>query len=141
MKKLLKIGVFSILLLRGFQGYSQTISFQLSDAQILSRVTQVYGNDFLAQNPSLIVSLGELLNERITFMQTPPSADEKFPALSSFPLMNKLNPALQEMEFEDFDLQSFNPLVYNFGFFLDRVQVIRIDNTNYLMTVNPITRN
>jgi hypothetical protein len=141
MKKLLKIGVFFILLLRGFQGYSQTISLQLSDAQILSRVTEVYGNDFLAQNPSLIVSLGELLNDRITFIQTPPGADEKFPVLSSFPLTNKINPALQGADFENFDLQTFNPLAYRFEFFSDKTQVMRIDNTNYLMTVNPIPRN
>lgn len=141
MKKLLKIGVFSILLLRGFQGYSQTISLQLSDAQILSRATVVYGNDFLTQNPSLIISLGELLTERITFMQTPQNTDEKYPALSSYPLMNKINPAVHGVEFEDFDLQAFNPLVYKFDFFSDKTQVMRIDNTDYIMIVNPITRN
>lgn len=141
MKKLLKIGVFSILLLRGFQGYSQTISLQLSDAQILSRVTAVYGNDFLAQNPSLIPSLGELLTERITFTLTPQNADEKYPALSSYPLMNKINPALHGADFEDFDLQAFNPLAYKFDFFSDRTLVMRIDNTDYLMIVNPISRN
>jgi hypothetical protein len=141
MKKLLKIGVFSILLLRGFQGYSQTVSLQLSDSQILSRATSVYGSDFLAQNPSLIISLGQLLTERITFMQTPQNADEKYPALSSYPLMNKINSGLHGADFEDFDLQSFNPLAYGFEFFSDKTQVMRIDNTNYIMIVNPIPRN
>ncbi len=141
MKKLLKIGVFSILLLHGFQGYSQTTSLQLSDAEILNRVTSVYGNDFLTQNPSLIISLGELLNDRITFVQTSPGVDEKFPALSSFPLMNKLNPTLQGADLENFDLETFNPLAYKFEFFYDKVQVMRIDNTNYIMIVDPITQN
>jgi hypothetical protein len=141
MKKRIKTALFLALFLCSFQGYSQTISLQLSDAQILTRITAVYGNDFLAQNPSLIESLGELLNDRISLMIAAPGADEKFPALSSYPLKNKLNPGLQGADFSNFDLQSFNPLVYSFEFFSDRTQVMRIDNTNYIMIVDPITTN
>ncbi|WP_343636438.1 hypothetical protein [Fluviicola sp.] len=141
MKKRLKKALFFVLLFGAFQGYSQTISMQLSDAQIQSRVSEVYGNDYTAQNPSLVEAFGKLLNERISFMNTPAGADEKYPALSSYPLMNKNNPSLEGTDFEDFDLQSFNPLVYHFEFFSDKTQVMRIDNTNYIMIVNPITTN
>jgi hypothetical protein len=55
--------------------------------------------------------------------------------------MNKINSGLHGADFEDFDLQSFNPLAYGFEFFSDKTQVMRIDNTNYIMIVNPIPRN
>ena len=127
-----------VLFLGAFQGFSQTISLQLSDAQVLNRVTEVYGHDFVTQNPSLLESMGELLNERITLATSVQSADEKYPVLSSYPLVNKLNPSIQGADFENFDLQEFNPLVYHFEFFSDKIQVMRIDNTNYIMIVNPI---
>lgn len=141
MKKRLKNALFFAVFFCAFQGYSQTISMQLSDAQIQERVSEVYGGDYALQNPSLVEALGKLLNERIAFMNTAAGADEKYPALSSYPLMNKNNPSLEGADFEDFDLQTFNPLVYHFEFFSDKTQVMRIDNTNYIMIVNPITTN
>ena len=36
-----------------------------------------------------------------------------------------------------FDKNNFNPLLYNFNFFLKTKQIYRVDNTNYLIVIKP----
>ncbi len=117
--------------------FGQTVTQQLNPEQIAYRISYVYGNDFVLNNPTLVASFEKLMTQRIEYKITPQTDDEKFPLLSSFPLMNKHNQDMTPVNAETFSLESFNPLTYNFGFFNDRAMIIRIDGTDYLMIVNP----
>lgn len=116
--------------------FGQTVTQQLNPEQIADRVSTVYGNDFVFNNPTLVTSFGKLLTQRIEYRVAPQTPDEKHPLLSSFPLMNKHNQDITPVNSETFSLEQFNPLTYNFGFFNDRTVIIRIDGTDYLMIVN-----
>lgn len=141
MKTLLlkRVSLFTFL---GFsvQGYSQSVFQHLSDAEITNKITYVRGNDFVSNNPTLITAFGKVMTERIEYQVVTQSQDEKYPLLSSFPLMTKVNPTVQGADFANFNVSTFNPMVYNLDFFSDKIQVIRIDNTNYIMVIHPITR-
>lgn len=142
MKSLLLKGTFTLMLVKmSFLSFGQTISQQLNSEEIANRVAYVHGNDFVLNNPTLVTALGEVMRHRIVYSISVQTQDEKYPLLSSFPLMAKANPAIQGADFANFNLGTFNPLVYNLEFFSDKIQVMRIDNTNYIMVINPIVRN
>ncbi|TSJ42512.1 hypothetical protein [Fluviicola chungangensis] len=118
----------------------QTVTQQLTSEEIANRVAYVHGSDFVMTNPTLVTALGNVMTNRIEYGISPQMENEKYPLLSSFPLMAKANPTIQGADFANFNLSTFNPLVYNLEFFSDKIQVIRIDNTNYIMVVKPIVR-
>lgn len=118
----------------------QTANQQLTPEEIANRVAYVHGSDFVMNNPTLVTAFGNVMSNRIEYSISPQIADEKYPLLSSFPLMAKANPTIQGADFANFNLSAFNPLVYNLEFFSDKTQVIRIDNTDYIMVIKPIVR-
>jgi hypothetical protein len=127
-----------------FCGSAQDGYGQLQDQTITpenhdysSKIAFVYGSEFLQHNPELLDPLVLLLRDRIAYQFEVAPPDEKFPKLSSFPLMNKANPSVNAPDPAAFDVTTFNPLIYNWDFFSDRVQVFRIDGTDYLMIVQP----
>lgn len=134
---LLRVSLTLLVAQMSFPSFGQTVTQQLNPEEIANRVSYVYGNDFVLNNSTLVASLGKLMTQRIEYRITPQTDSEKFPLLSSFPLMNKHNQDMTPVNAETFSLESFNPLTYNFGFFNDRVLIIRIDGTDYLMVVNP----
>lgn len=116
---------------------AQNQKLNLSDEQVNTYLSEIYGADFASENPTLVDSFRKLLNNRIEFSQQVQKENEKYPLLSSFPLMNKNNPAITGFSPESFNLNSFNPLKYRFGFFEPNTLIIRIDGTDYLMIVKP----
>jgi hypothetical protein len=141
MKLLLK-GTLTLLLIQFcFLSYGQTVTQQLTAEEIANRVAYVHGNDFVSNYPHLVEAYGKVMTERIEFRTMVQDQDEKYPLLSSIPLMAKVNPSIQGANFENFHLESFNPMVYDLEFFSDRTQILRIDNTSYIMVIKPITRN
>ncbi|MGV3609862.1 MAG: hypothetical protein ACO1N0_02865 [Fluviicola sp.] len=124
-----------------FLSYGQTVTQQLTAEEISNRVAYVHGNDFVLNYPHLVEAYGKLMTERIEFQTIAQGQSEKYPLLSSIPLMAKVNPSIQGADFQNFQLVSFNPMVYDLEFFSDRTQKIRIDNTSYIMVIKPITRN
>jgi len=141
MKKLLLRGALTLFSLQScfFLG-AQTTTQQLNSEEIANRVAYVHGNDYVINNPTLVSAFGRVMTDRIEYSTIPQTSDEKFPLLSTFPLMAKVNPSIQGANFEDFHLNEFNPLVYNLDFFSDKAQAFRIDNTNYVMIIRPIVR-
>ncbi|MNK32869.1 hypothetical protein D3C87_513400 [compost metagenome] len=120
----------------------QITNYQLSsDQDITDKLVYVYGNEFLAQNPDLITVYGKILSERVEYIATPHTSDEKYPHLSSVPLMTKNNPTIQGADFSNFTISTFNPLVYQIDYFSDKTLVYRIDDTDYILVVRPIKRN
>ena len=80
----------------------------------LNKITFVYGESWVQDNPDIVVALDQLLENRISFVNENLSSDEKFPNITSLPLFNKLNPSVSPTNFETFVVEDFNPLTYHF---------------------------
>lgn len=138
---LLKGSLTLMLVKMSFVSFGQTVSQQLNPEEIANRVAYVHGNEFVLNNPTLVAALGKVMTDRIEYQVVNQDPTEKFPLLSTMPLLDKVNQSVQGANFSNFDVNTFNPLVYNLEYFSDRTQIFRIDNTSYLMVVKPIQRN
>lgn len=103
----------------------------------IQKISEVYGSNFVEQNPTLVVFFDRLLNERISYRLETFSDEEKYPLLSSFGLNNKVNANVQPVDPASFTPEGFNPLSYGVGFTQKHTLVIRIDGTEYVMIVQP----
>lgn len=117
--------------------FGQTITQQLNPEEISNRISQVFGNDFVLNNPTLVTAFGEVMTQRIEYRMVEQNPDEKYVLLSSFLLNTKVNQALQGVNPESFNVNTFNPLAYLIEFFSNKAQMIRIDNTDYVMVIHP----
>jgi hypothetical protein len=102
---------------------------------VLSKILDVYGQQFMDNNPELFPIFRNFIHERIEYKTEAQSPDEKYPKLSSFGLRNKNNPALSRDL--SFDNHTFNPLKYNISAFEPLTQIIRFDNSDILIIVKP----
>jgi hypothetical protein len=102
---------------------------------VLSKILDVYGQQFMDNNPELTPIFRKFLLERIEYKTEAQSPYEKYPKLSSFGLRNKNNPALSRDL--SFDNHTFNPLKYNISAFEPLTQIIRFDNSDILIIVKP----
>ena len=76
-----------------------------------------------------------LLRERVEFKNQPFEKIEKYQKLSSIQLFNKYNQFLtRDLEF---NIETFNVLKYDLNFFSSHRKVYRIDNTDWLIIINP----
>ena len=91
-----RVALALILLQFSTFSYGQTITQQLTPEQIASRVAFVYGNDFVSSYPALVTTYGKLMTDRIEYQFSVQDDTEKFPLLSSFSLITKNNPAVEE---------------------------------------------
>jgi hypothetical protein len=117
------------------------VSSQNSIAQQINpKIQEVYGNmteQILQSNPDRIKLLNDLLENRIKIIESPAVSEDKYIKLSTVTLLNKYNPSLSRDAV--FDTLNFNPLKYNFNFFSKTASVYRVDNTNYLIIIEPQT--
>ncbi len=104
----------------------------------LPALVSVYGETWIADNPDAVTALEECFNKRISYLVEPLSVNDKYPLLSSFPLMNKVNPAITAINYSQFSPETFVPITYNLPFFSDLKQVIRVDGTDYIIVIEPI---
>lgn len=107
------------------------------DAAYHECINAIYSAEYLENASSLRPALLDLLKNRVSYVEEPVRADDKYPLLSSLPLMNKFNTAIQPHDPALFNVQTFNPLIYSWNFFDNRIQVYRIDGTDYLLVVQP----
>ena len=98
-----------------------------------TKILDVYGQQFMDNNPDLFPVFRKFLMERIEYKVEAPTANEKYPKLSEFGLRNKNNPSLTLDYF--FDEVTFNLLKYNVSAFEPLTQIIRFDNTDILIIV------
>lgn len=107
--------------------------------QINPKIQEVFGSktqEILNNNPEQIKLFTELLENRLKIVELPlSSVEDKYIKLSTMPLLNKYNPSLTRDVV--FDINTFNPLKYNLNFFSNKVEVYRIDNTDYVIVINP----
>lgn len=129
--------IFCVLTTNYAAGQDQTIA--LPDFhQYLPAITSVYGDDWVANNQDAVKALEDCFTNRMKYLVEPLTANDKYPLLSSFPLMNRNNPTIMAINYSQFDPATFIPITYNLPFFSDQKQVIRVDGTNYIIVIDPI---
>ena len=93
-------------------------------------------SDVVLSDPDLLKALNNLLQNRVKIVEEPFSSEEKYIKLSQVELLNRYNPNLTRDVV--FDPSNFNVLKYNLNFFSATFSyVYRIDNTNYLIVIEP----
>lgn len=110
--------------------------------QANAKIQEVYGDKYQeisTNDPERIKLLSDLLENRIKIVEVSSVGEDKYPKLSSVALLNKYNPNLTRDV--AFDVNTFNPLKYNLNFFSTKTEVYRIDNTDYLLVIQPQTIN
>jgi hypothetical protein len=111
----------------------------VSAQEIDSKIKEVFKDapdDYLNSDPVRITFLTELLNTRISIIESPVNEKEAYKKLSEVPLLNKYNASLTRDLV--FDPLNFNPLKYNFEISSSTaVMAYRVDNTNYIIVIKP----
>ncbi len=126
--------LFTILLLTTtIFSYGQTT---ITDANenYEQKIADVYGANFFNNSPSLYKHFVKLLSSRISYLQIPKTADEKHPLISANGTLDKYGTAPSSISFNK---KTFNPLFYNLNFFSKKVEVYRVDGTDYLLVIKP----
>jgi hypothetical protein len=119
-------------------GQDQVIAHLPNFHHYLPSITSVYGDVWVANNQDAVAALEDCFTNRMKYLIEPLTSDDKYPLLSSFPLMNRYNPTIVAIDYSQFDPATFKPVIYNLPFFSDRKQVIRVDGTNYIIVIDPI---
>lgn len=125
------IVVLSILLFN--TSFSQTTAKSNPDLE-QQFIEEVFGTN-IAKDSQHYKNLLILLRERVEFKNQSFEKIEKYQKLSSIQLFNKYNESL-ERDLE-FDFKTFNVLKYDLNFFSSHRKVYRIDNTDWLIIINP----
>ena len=114
-----------------------TTMFAQNNDLAYAKILDVYGQQFIDNNPELVPVFRDFLTNRVEYKIENLSTNEKYPKLSEFGLRNKNNPSLSRDL--SFDNNNFNPLKYNISAFENKTQIIRFDDSNILIIVKPIT--
>ncbi|MES2516206.1 MAG: GTP cyclohydrolase [Bacteroidota bacterium] len=126
---------FLTLLLVAF-GHVTTASAQ----QVNSKIQEVYGNktqELVINDPDRSAFLTDLIENRIKIIELALSPNEKYAKLSDVALLNKYNTSLTRDI--AFDANTFNALKYDFIVSSKTPVVYRVDNTDYLIVIQPQT--
>lgn len=114
------------------------LAMSLSAQDVKAKLTEVYGDkaqEVFNSDPERIKIFTELLQNRLSIVKQVSTPDDKLPKLSQVALLNKYNPALQRDK--GYDPETFNPLKYNLNFFPKATTMYRIDNTDYVIVIEP----
>lgn len=110
-----------------------------SKTQIESFIREVFGaqaDELVFNNHSNRLQLIENFLKRVNVSQHPELAGKKFKLLSSVALQNKYNPAMTRDLV--YNAATFNPLKYHFPMASRQREVFRIDNSDFLIIIEPI---
>ena len=95
--------------------------------------------ELILDNPDRLALYNDFLENRVKVIGSQKSGDDKFIKLSSVSLMNKYNATLTRDLV--FDPNNFNPLKYALDILPKTTMIYRVDNTNYLIVIQPQTLN
>jgi len=132
----LRILLFFLFVQSGLSAQEQHINLTLAHDPLEQFIVSVYGEEWVAHNQEAATYLVRCVNERVRYVQLPLSED-KYPLLSSFPLMNKNNPEIVAIDYAAFDPNTFIPLTYNLPFFSNKTEMVRVDGTEYVIVIEP----
>ena len=102
-----------------------------------NKIKLLYGqnlNDQILDRPVRVKDIKDILRNRVDIYQENIKNVSTIPSLSEVPIFDIYNYRLNRPVFNRND---FNPLLYNFNFFLKTKQIYRVDNTNYLIVIKP----
>jgi len=108
--------------------------------QINPKITEVYGDktqELVLNDSDRLLFLTDLLDNRITILESPRSSEEKYHKLSESAIVNKYNQTL--IRDTTFNIENFNPLKYDLIFSSKKTEVYRIDNTDFIIVIQPQT--
>ena len=95
--------------------------------------------ELILDSPDRLALYNDFLENRVKVIESQKSGDDKFIKLSSVSLMNKYNATLTRDLV--FDPNNFNPLKYALDILPKTTMIYRVDNTNYLIVIQPQTLN
>ena len=116
--------------------YPSNVDLPFSKSE-LNKLEEVYDQnlkDQILDRPIRIKDIKDILRNRVYIYQ------ENIKDLSDIGLLSEV--ALFEIYNKKiirpvFDINNFNPLLYNFNFFSKLKQTYRVDNTSYLIVIKP----
>ena len=116
--------------------YPSNVDLPFSKSE-LNKLEEVYDQnlkDQILDRPIRIKDIKDIFRNRVYIYQ------ENIKDLSDIGLLSEV--ALFEIYNKKiirpvFDINNFNPLLYNFNFFSKTKQIYRVDNTNYLIVIKP----
>ena len=112
--------------------------FHSAAQNVEAKIQEVYADktqELVLNDHERHALLIDLLQNRLKVMESQPNTKENYIKLSEIALLNKYNPALTRDA--SFDPENFNPLKYNLNFFPKTTTAYRIDNTNYIIIIQP----
>lgn len=107
-----------------------------------SRIREVFGEqaeELVFSDTDRYQFIKDLIQNRIEFISSSESADEKYPKLSQVLLLDKYNQTLQRDT--TIDPEEFNVLKYNVNLTSSHTVVYRIDHTDWLLVIHPQKKN
>jgi hypothetical protein len=108
--------------------------------QVNAKIQEVFGTktqELVANDPERLALLNDLLDNRVKIIELSITSTEKYAKLSQVALVNKYNASLTRDAV--FDPLNFNPLKYDLNILPKTPMVYRVDNTNYLIVIQPQT--
>jgi hypothetical protein len=130
--------LFCVFICGSVAGQNESVPHQLANTEYLTAISSVYGNEWVSNNPDGVAALDNCFTKRMRYQIEPLTEYDKYPLLSSFPLMNRYNPAIVAINYSEFNPGTFIPITYNLPFFSDLMQIIRVDGTDYIIVIEPI---
>ena len=106
--------------------------------QVNAKIQEVYGDrtqELVINDQERFSFLSDLVENRIKVIESPITENDKYPKLSTVALINKYNSSLARDA--SYDPNTFNPLKYDLKFSSKKVEIYRIDNTDYLIVIQP----
>lgn len=116
--------------------YPSNVDLPFSKSE-LKKLEEAYGqnlNDQILDRPIRIKDIKDILRNRVNIYQENIKDVSTIPLLSNISTFDIYNHNLSRPIFNRND---FNPLLYNFNFFLKTKQIYRVDNTNFLVVIKP----
>lgn len=108
---------------------------QLDASKFEQCLQEAYGKNtpMFYENPKRLEVMKKLYNERIFIVEQAPTTDDKYPKLSSVPLLSISGTNLQRDT--TFNVATFNPFKYQMSFFAQASKAYRVDNTDYVIYI------
>jgi len=116
--------------------YPSNVDLPFSKSE-LKKLEEAYGqnlNDQILDRPIRVKDIKDILRNRVNIYQENIKDLSTIPLLSNIPTFDIYNHKLNRPVF---NRNNFNPLLYNFNFFLKTKQIYRVDNTNFLVVIKP----
>jgi len=118
---------------------TQRDSYKFKEHQVDNFIKEVYGDQaqkLVFSNQKRYQTLRKLIVERMQIVRQADVRGKKYPKITNGGMLTMYN---KNLKHEGFTSKStFNPLKYNLEFFdINRLRVYRIDNTEYLLIIQP----